>query len=281
MAELVGVIGVPHNPLLYRATADGTPDDLAATVDNYEMMGQHIRDADADAIVFVGSDHFRKYSYTNCPAFVVGKAPMFHTTYENEMRHFGLDEWSVAGDEDLAQALLGGRELPEEIDFGFANEWVLDHCYSVPLHFLRPEWDLPVVPIHTNTNLPPTPRASRFSTLGRYLRDAIAAAPLDRRIALIVTGHLATDIGGPKAFLGGDSPDEAFDEAAVAWMANGDLDGAVDACTAERLLEAGNVTPQFMNFVAGLAASGGRPADFAEGTPSRFAAAPFFYWGAP
>lgn len=278
MAELACIAAVPHNPLLYGSMREPMPDDLAMTADRFERFRSWITDLDVDALVVVGSDHLRKFSHDNSPAFAIGKAPWFATTYENEVRHFGLDSWRVDGDEELAGWLLGGSELPESVDLALANEWVLDHSYSVPLRFVRPDWDLPVVPVHTNTNIPPLPRAARFAALGTYLAESVRSAPLARRVAIITTGHLATDIGGPKGFLGGDSPDEEFDREAVRWMAEGDLDAAVAACTLERMLEAGNVTPQFLNVVAGLAAAGGRPADFAEATPSRFAAGPFFFW---
>ena len=43
------------------------------------------------------------------------------------------------------------------------------------------------------------------------------------------------------------------------------------------LASAGNVTLQFLNILVGMAAAGRVP-DFAEGTASRFAPGPFFYW---
>jgi protocatechuate 4,5-dioxygenase, beta chain len=278
MADLVCVAAVPHNPLLYAAMREPVPDDLAMTADRFDRFSRWLDDLAVDALVVIGSDHLRKFFHDNSPAFAVGKAPQYVTTYENEVRHFGLDSWRVPGDEELAGWLLGGAELPEAIDFALSNEWVLDHSYSVPLRFVRPAWDLPVVPVHTNTNIPPIPRASRFAALGAYLAGAVRAAPFERRVAILTTGHLATDIGGPKGFLGGQSPDDEFDRMAVGWMTDGDLPAAIAGCTLERMLEAGNVTPQFLNIVAGLAAAGGRAADFSEGTPSRFAAGPFFFW---
>ena len=237
-----------------------------------------MRDLAVDVAVLVGSDHFRRFRHDVSPAFAIGVAEDYETTHENEVRHFGFEEWSVRGAPDIARAILGEMELPEAVDFTVVQEWLLDHAYSMPLLFLRPTWDLPVVPIHTNTNMPPLPRARRFVTLGQHLKEAIDNAPSDTRVALVTTGHLATDIGGPRAFLGGDSPDPQFDAEAVAWMARGDLEAATAGCTVARLVEAGNVTPQFMNFLTALAAAGGAPADVAEGTPSRFAAAPFFFW---
>ncbi|MDH3499467.1 MAG: hypothetical protein OEM97_05045 [Acidimicrobiia bacterium] len=278
MAQLVAIAGVPHNPLLYRVTRNGIPEDIQATMHHFEHFGGRMRDLDVDSMVIVGSDHFRRFKHDHSPAFAIGALDHYETTYENEIRHFGFDEWSVPGDAEMARALLGDHELPEDVDFAMVNEWVLDHSFSMPALFLRPEWDIPVVPIHTNTNMPPLPRAARFAALGAYLREAINAAPVERKVALVTTGHLATDIGGPKGFLGGPSADAAFDSEAVGWMARGDLAGAVAGCTVERLVAAGNVTPQFMNFLAGLAAADGLPANVAEGTPSRFAAAPFFFW---
>lgn len=278
MANLVAVVGVPHNPLLYRTMRDLVPDDLADTAANFSDFNGRLRQLDVESLIVVGSDHLRRFGHDVSPPFVVGKAPAFATTYENEMRHFGLDEWQVAGDEELASVVLGGAVLSTSLDLTLSNEWVLDHAFAVPLRFLRPEWDLSVVPVHTNTNIPPIPHASRFAELGRHLAASVSAWKSDRRVAIVATGHLATDIGGPAGFLGGGSPDAEFDAMAVGWMAAGDVEGAIAGCSLERLVAAGNVTPQFLNFLSALAAAGGRPADVAEGTPSRFAAGPFFFW---
>jgi aromatic ring-opening dioxygenase catalytic subunit (LigB family) len=257
--------------------ADPVPDDLARTQANFERFAAGIADAEVDSLVVVGSDHLRQFSWANSPAFCIGKAERFTTTFENEIRTFGLEPWEMQGDVELAGWLLGNPELPESFDFSMSNEWVLDHSFTIPAKFLTPTLGIPIVPIHANANIPPLPRAGRFAALGQYLRQAIEAAPFDRNVAVVASGHLATEIGGPRQFLGGGSPDQDFDDAAVGWMATGDLDGAIAGCTFERLAAAGNVTSQFLNFLTGLGAAGG-PASFAEGTPSRFANGPFFWW---
>jgi len=277
MAQLVSVSGVPHNPLLKRAMANGIDDDLRATYDNFQDFKGRLEDARPDVLIMVGSDHFRKFFFDNSPGFIVGKAPRFQGTHPNEIRTFDLEPMETPGDVDMAASLIGTSYGPESIDFGFSNEWLLDHGWTVPLWFLRPDYDIPIVPIHTNCNMPPVPGPRRFVALGNYLRDAIAADPSNKRVAIITTGHLATDIGGPRQFLGGDSPDPEFDRDAVAWMASGDTEVAIEGCQFERLTAAGNVTLQFLNMLTGLAAAGRAP-DFAEGTASRFAPGPFFYW---
>lgn len=278
MAELSTILGVPHNPLLWRTMrADPVPDDLERTRDNFERFAETVAAAQVDVLVVVGSDHLRQFQWGNSPAFCIGKAEHFACTFENEIRTFGLEPWEMTGDPELAGWLLGDAELQPDVDFAMSNEWVLDHSFTLPAKFLTPELDVPIVPIHTNANIPPIPRAERYAELGRYLRARVEAAPFDRRVALIASGHLATEIGGPRQFLGGGSPDQEFDDNAVEWMRTGDLDGAVAGCSFERLAAAGNVTGQFLNFITALAAAD-RPAAFAEGTPSRFANGPFFRW---
>jgi aromatic ring-opening dioxygenase catalytic subunit (LigB family) len=278
VADLVAILGVPHNPLLWRTmNTDPVPDDLARTRANFDRFAESVESAGVDALVVVGSDHLRQFGWANSPAFCIGKAERFACTFENEIRTFGLEPWEMEGDPELAGWLLGDVELQPDIDFAMSNEWVLDHSFTLPAKFLTPDLDIPIVPIHTNANIPPIPRADRYAALGRYLRARIEAAPFDRRVALIASGHLATEIGGPRQFLGGGSPDQAFDDDAVRWMSDGDVDAAIAGCTFERLAAAGNVTGQFLNFITALAAAE-RPASFAEGTSSRFANGPFFGW---
>jgi hypothetical protein len=280
MAELVAILGVPHNPLLWRTMNAGPiPEDLRRTRGNFDRFADGIAAAGVDVLVVVGSDHLRPFSWGNSPAFCVGKAERFACTFENEIRTFGLEPWEMIGDPDLAGWLLGDTTLPDGFDFAMSNEWVLDHSFTLPAVFMTPGLEIPIVPIHTNANIPPIPGAARYAALGRYLRDRIEAAPFSRRVALIASGHLATEIGGPRQFLGGGSPDQAFDDEAVGWMATGDLPAAVEGSSFERLAAAGNVTGQFLNFLTALAAAD-RPASFAEGTPSRFANGPFFWWDA-
>ncbi len=278
MAELVGVFGVPHNPLLWETLRAPYPDDLVRTAENFARFSELLYDSGAETLVMVGSDHFRKFFYDNSPAIIVGKAERYPIGYPNEIRTFGIEPREVAGDVAISEAILGTKLLPDSFDFGMANEWLLDHAYSIPLSFLTPNHDLAVVPIHTNCNMPPVPAPQRFAQLGDYLRDAIARAPVERKVAIVTTGHLATDLGGPKQFLGGASPDAEFDAEAVGWMQDGALEAAIAGCDFDRLVTAGNVTLQFLNFLTGLAATGGRPATWAEGTASRYAAMSFFHW---
>jgi hypothetical protein len=93
----------------------------------------------------------------------------------------------------------------------------------------------------------------------------------------LATGHLSFELGGPRQVLG-TSLDPEFDGLVLDSFANGDAEGLVAFATYERMLAAGNLTFQFLNFLTCLAAAGNGRASIAEGTSSRFGSEPFLSW---
>ena len=280
MADLIGVLGVTNNPLMWARLQGPLPDDLVRVADNFGRFRSIVSDLAPDVIVLVASDHFHMLMTATMPAFMIGKAPIMRAGFPNEIRQFGLSPTQVMGDPELAAYLLGGRDLTPGIEFAFSDEPWLDHSFLVPLLLLIPKLDIPVVPVFTNCNAPPIPTAARFAALGMYLGEAIRASGDDRRVLVIGSGHLAHELGGPRQFLGA-SPDPDFDQLAVGWMADGSLTEAIATTSFDRLTKAGNESYQFLNFISCLALVEGAPAVFAEGTTTRFGALPFFYWEMP
>lgn len=277
MAELVATLGVPHTPLLWEMLRGDVPEDLADVARHFERFRRLLDESRPDVLVMIASDHFRQLLPSNMPAFMIGKAGSVRCTHPNEERMFGLPGFELDGDVELSRRLLGGRELPDGFDFAFSDEPWLDHAFTVPLLYLRPDLDLPVVPVFTNANAPPIPSARRFAEVGGYIRRSILEWDDDRRVAVVGSGHLAVELGGPRQF-GGASPDPEFDRTAVSWLAGGDMDAAVEGATFDRMFRAGNLTFQFLNLVSCLAVAGGRPPAVAAGVECRFGAEPFFAW---
>ncbi|MER3389168.1 MAG: hypothetical protein RJQ01_03970 [Microcella sp.] len=278
MAHLVMAAATPHNPLLWRTMRDPVPDDLRGVADKFSLIGATMRELGVDVIVEVGTDHVRQFFSDNCPAFIIGKADSYHGTFENEVRTFGMEYCEVRGHRELADHIAGRTVLTDTIDFAVSHEWRLDHGFIIPLAYTTPAFDIPVVPIHVNATLPPLPRPERYAVLGRHIAESVRSWESDARVALLTSGHMATEIGGPRQFLGAGSPDPEFDREAVSWFRDGDLEAAIAGCTFERVMAAGNVTYQHVNIISALAAMDGRPADLAEATESRYASSPFFLW---
>ena len=87
--------------------------------------------------------------------------------------------------------------LHDKFDLAAAHELRLDHSLVVPLHFLNPSMELPVVPIYTNGFASPLPLATRCFSLGRMVRRFVEAWEGNERVALIASGCFAMDVGGP------------------------------------------------------------------------------------
>ena len=145
--------------------------------------------------------------------------------------------------------------LDAGFDFAFSNELRVDHSITCPIITTRPQADLPIVPIYTNIFAPPLPQPWRFVELGRTLRRLIEAWPSDQRVAVIGTGHLSLELGGPRQF-GPHGPDPEFDRKAVQWIANGDIEGALQDVTLESLWTPGNATHGFLDFMLMMGVAG-------------------------
>jgi protocatechuate 4,5-dioxygenase beta chain len=79
--------------------------------------------------------------------------------------------------------------------------------------------------------------------------------PSDLRVAIIGTGHLSLELGGPRQF-GPHGPDPDFDRRAVEWIATGDLSGCLAEVTLDSLHAPGNATHGFMDFMLMMGVAG-------------------------
>jgi protocatechuate 4,5-dioxygenase beta chain len=279
MAELVEIIGITHNPFLPRMLAGGDDDpvleDIAA---DYVLMRERLAAARADVVVVIASDHLNQWFMDNMPAFLVGKAPRTEGPFPHERRNFGLAHYHAAIDTELAKWFVA-EGFNEGIDFAFSDEFSIDHAFTVPLNFVRPEMDIPIVPIWTNVMAPPLPPAARFYAVGEALGRLIARAPSTQRIAVVSSGHLAVEVGGPKPYTGG-STDVDFDRHMMGLIAAGDAESVVRDATFDRLMAAGNVTPGFLNYVLLLGMADGRkPSSTALRFPKNTTAVYYMEWG--
>ena len=170
--------------------------------------------------------------------------------------------------------------MPGFFPYGCLLSVSIDHSIIVPLMFVRPEMDLPIVPILTNCIAPPLPRPKRFYEVGQAIRAVIDGLQTNKRIAGIVSGHLSLEVGGPKQFER-RLLDPEFDAAAVGWIRHGDIQGAAEGCTPEKMLKAGNMTTGYLNFLMMMGVANATPPSHAEALDAGFPAVSFFSWDAP
>jgi protocatechuate 4,5-dioxygenase beta chain len=277
VARLVSIIGITHNPFMPRLFNQPTrPPGAAVVMERVDQMRERLRAAAPDVLLTIGNDHLNQFFMDNMPPFLIGKMDSYPGTFYNEVREFGLPPVELKGDAALSRRLLEGA-LDHGVDLAYSDELRIDHSIIVPLLWLRPDFDLPIVPLLTNCIAPPLPRPRRFYQVGQILRTVLDQLPGDQRVAVVVSGHLSLEIGGPRQM----EPrlvDPDFDRRAVDWLATGDLETACANCSFDQLKVSGNMTHGFLNFLlaAGIAHDT-RPA-YAEGIEAGFPAVPVFAW---
>jgi len=277
MAQIVSIIGITHNPFMPRLFQQAQqPPGAAKVKERIAMMRQKLAEAKPDVLVCIGNDHLHQFFMDNMPAFLIGKMEEYDGTFYDEEREFGLPKCKLPGDVDASDAIMEGA-FERGVDFSYSNEVTIDHSIVVPMMFVRPEMDIPVVPILTNCIAPPMPRPRRFFEVGQAIRGAIDGLPAARRVGVLVSGHLSLEIGGPRMF----EPkltDPKFDAAAVGWIVNGDIDAAAEGCAPDKVIQYGNMTTGYLNFLMMMGVANGAKPSYAEGLDAGFPAVPFFSW---
>ncbi|NVO17116.1 MAG: extradiol ring-cleavage dioxygenase [Rhodoplanes sp.] len=279
MATLAAVLASTHHPFYLKATTAPPEQQMPQAAEwkrKVEAYRETLTRAEPDILVMVGADHFHQFFLDNYPTFLIGKAPRYDATFYNEEREFGLPKYVLEGHEELSGYMLQGL-LDREFDFAFSNELKIDHSIICPIITVRPQADLPVVPIYANIFAPPLPSPKRFWKLGRAIREIIDAYPSDKRIAAIGTGHLSLELGGPRQF-GEHGPDPEFDRQAIEWLANGDIEAILANVTHESLAKAGNATAGFMDMILMLGIAGPEKAAYVDNLDLFHTMEAYFTW---
>jgi aromatic ring-opening dioxygenase catalytic subunit (LigB family) len=196
MADVVLGIAASHapnlaNPALMRGVAEEQYDRVKT---GFARARTLLERAQPDAIVIFSTDHFDRCFYDNLPPFLVGVG---------ETATGPVNEWLKIPKVTLTIARELGRfivteGLENEVDFALSAELPLDHAEVVPLSYLTPAWDIPIVPIVVNAFAPPMPSLKRCMQVGTFVREAIGRWPEPKRVVVIGTGGLSHWVGLPE-----------------------------------------------------------------------------------
>src|SRR5690606_17937181 len=106
--------------------------------------------------------------------------------------------YQINGAPAFATALLE-YGIESGFDLASTEELQLDHSLLVPLHFITPDMNIPVVPVYIKGLAEPLPTAGRCyalgQTVGRFIREKWKG---NERIALFASGSFSLEVGGPK-----------------------------------------------------------------------------------
>ena len=250
MAKVVTAMAMTHSPGL-TGWFDRAPlqQQLLAKKAMDEMRWR-LEAAKPDVILGFSNDHLLNWPINNIPELTVGIGD----------EHVGpsdwYDEWlgmptkyRIPGHAKLARHIVneGARR---RIAFSFLREMQFDDGFSVPMHYLNPYNAIPLVPISMNCTVPPIPLPERSYQVGVTLREMLEAYPDDLRVAVLATGGLSHEPGGPRYFW----VDEEFDLWFLELLRRGDHAALLRECTLEKMEAAGSGgTAELLAWIMALA----------------------------
>ncbi|MGE4239371.1 hypothetical protein [Ramlibacter sp.] len=256
MAELVCSFALAHAPGMTGWFHQATESQRANLTAGYAELGRLLHEAKPDVLIGFGNDHLLNLPFDNPADFCIGTAAQWTGPAAWFQDWLALPPYEVKGRPDVAQALVHAMDR-RGVSLAFRSDLLFDDNFSVPLATLTPRFDIPFVPIHMNCLVPPVPTPRHCFEVGEKLAQSIRDdLPAGLRVALMGTGGLSHDPGGPRYF----EIDEAFDRWFLSLLESGDTRKAFDECTLERMREAGaGGTPELIAwFVAWGAAAGAK-----------------------
>ena len=152
----------------------------------FDDMRSDLEASGAEAVIVIAAEHFANFFMNNMPSFAIGMADFYDGPIEDP-GWLGIDKFKAPGNRDLSQRLIA--EVMQTVDIAYAEEWLFDHGIAVPLHFLTPRFDLPVIPVNINCQGPPLTPLHRAWAFGEALGRAADAVP--EKIAIIGTGGIS------------------------------------------------------------------------------------------
>ncbi len=171
-----------------------------------------IESSGAEALVVIAAEHFANFFMNNMPSFAVGMGEEYEGPIEDP-DWLKIPRTTIPGAPELSERII--TEMMQTVDLSYAKEWKMDHGIMVPLNFLTPRYDMPIIPANINCQGPPLTPLSRAYAFGQALRRACDSVP--EKIAVMGTGGISHWPATPNS----GKINEAWDrEYLDAWAAN-------------------------------------------------------------
>jgi aromatic ring-opening dioxygenase catalytic subunit (LigB family) len=263
VAEIVAAMAMTHSPGLTGWFARASEEYQRLALQALGEMRRRLEEARPDVVVMVSNDHLLNWPINNVPEYTVGIAEEHVGPADWFDEWLGMEKYRVPGHASLARFIVNeaGRR---RLSLAWLREMQFDDGISVPTHYLNPDARFRLVPITMNCTVPPIPTPERAYEVGRVLRDVVRAYPGPERIAVVATGGLSHEPGGPRYFW----VDEEFDRWFLDLLKRGDHQALLRECTLERMEEAGSGgTAELLAWVAALPFTTG-PADVLAYVPA-------------
>jgi gallate dioxygenase len=252
MANIVAGFGVPHTPVFpFFVKRDG-PDCETAKL--FAAQKEQLAAVRPDLIVMFDTDHLNTFFLDNLPIFSVGVDKAFNGP-NDEPRDMPV--YKIPSSAGLA-AHIRAVSIGAGFDTALTQHFSVDHSIAVPLHFLTPEMNVPVIPFFISGHVPPLPSAQRCFALGQAVGRAIASWPEPLRVVVMGSGSFSLEVAGPRMAPGRTDgvPDPDWAWRIIKFLEEQQIDKLISESTEHQMLKAGNVGGELLNWIAMLGAIG-------------------------
>ncbi|BCJ57236.1 catechol 1,2-dioxygenase [Micromonospora endophytica] len=191
MSTVVAGVAASHSTLMNTHWAE--VDHLAAAHrfrDGLAQARAFVAAQRPDAIVVIGSNHFRGLFLDLMPAVTIGVAEV------QGAGEAGTPEGPLPVDRELAKTLVDGL-IDDGFDPAFSLRLTVDHGITHSLQHLVPGLDVPIVPVVVNMFAPPLISLPRAYALGASIGRAVAADSTDKRVLVLASGGLSHRLPWP------------------------------------------------------------------------------------
>ena len=141
-----------HAPGITGRADRAEPDLKDGLYASFDRMRDAIKESGAETLVVVAAEHFANFFMDNMPAYCIGMADDYQGPIEDE-KWLGIKRRTIPGNPDLSHRLI--KDIMQDVDVSYAQEWKFDHGIMVPLHFLAPDNDMDIIPVNINCQGPP------------------------------------------------------------------------------------------------------------------------------
>src|SRR5690242_896782 len=235
MARIVAAMALTHSPGLTGWFDRAPEEQQTAARRALDEMRERLHAARPDVILLASNDHLLNWPINNTPEYTVGIGAEHVGPADWYDEWLALEKYRIPGHPAFARYLVneGARR---RLAFAYRRDMQFDDGVSVPMHYLNPEGDIALVPVTMNCTVPPIPTPARAYEVGTTLREMVQAYPGAERVAVVATGGLSHEPGGPRYFW----VDEEFDRWFLGLLRKGDHAALLHECTLERMEAAGS-----------------------------------------
>lgn len=255
MGTIVFAGAMSHAPAATGWPDKAKPEEKDRFYEAARKIGEDIVASQADVVIGIANDHVLNYNLRNFPNFAIGTGS----------EHSGPGEWFEPWLKVPRYTLEGAPDVAANVYNGLVKEGInvashpenfeYDDNYSVPLTLTGlTTAGIPFVPIMMNCTVPPVISSKESYATGEILKKIIEEwLPKSTKVALLATGGLSHEPGGPKYFV----VDKAFDRWVMNHLEHSSHETIIREITYEKMEEAGSGgTAELLAWFVVMAAAG-------------------------